>query len=78
MNKIDEEHYADCQHIERLQDYKSKKNDIENIKDFLERYHRDVGTRNNNIIIGGCCGYGVEEMRELMEELNLKKSLSHE
>ena len=68
LNRIDEEHYADCQHIERLQEYKSKKNDTENIKDFVEKYRRE--RNNTDLIIGGCCGYGVEEMRELMEELH--------
>ncbi len=68
LNRIDEENYADCQHIERLQEYKSKKNDIENIKNFIEKYRSE---RNyTDIIIGGCCGYGVEEMCELMEELH--------
>ena len=68
LNRIDEENYADCQHIERLQEYKSKKNDTENIKNFIEKYRRE--RNNTDIIIGGCCGYGVEEMRELMEELH--------
>ena len=68
LNRIDEENYADCQHIERLQQYKSKKNDIENIKAFVEKYKKE---RNyTDLIIGGCCGYGVEEMCELMEELH--------
>lgn len=68
LNRIDEENYADCQHIERLQEYKSKKNETEKIKDFVEKYRKE--RNNTNLIIGGCCGYGVEEMRELMEELN--------
>ena len=68
LNRINEEHYAECQHIERLQEYKSKKNDIENIKNFVEKYKSE--RNNRDIIIGGCCGYGVEEMHELMEELH--------
>ena len=68
LNRIDEENYADCQHIERLQEYKSKKNDTENIKDFVEKYRSERDKA--NLIIGGCCGYGVEEMRELMEEVH--------
>lgn len=67
LNRIDEENYAHCQHIERLQDYKSKQNDIANIKNFVEKYRKE--RNNKDIIIGGCCGYGVKEMRELMEEL---------
>ena len=65
LNKINEEHYAECQHIERLQDYKSKKNDTENIKNFIERYYK-----HGDLIIGGCCGYGADEMRDLMEALS--------
>lgn len=68
LNRIDEENYADCQHIERLQEYKSKKNDTEKIKDFVEKYRKE--RNNTDLIIGGCCGYGVKEMRELMEELH--------
>lgn len=68
LNRIDEENYADCQHIERLQEYKSKKNDTKNIKAFVEKYRKE--RNNTDLIIGGCCGYGVEEMRELMEELH--------
>ncbi len=68
LNRIDEENYADCQHIERLQEYKSKKKDSENIKTFVEKYRSE--RNNTDLIIGGCCGYGVEEMRELMEELH--------
>ena len=68
LNRIDEENYADCQHIERLQEYKSRKNDIANIKNFVEKYRKE--SNNTDLIIGGCCGYGVEEMRELMEELH--------
>ena len=68
LNHINEEQYADCQYIERLQDYKSKHNDITNIKNFIEKYKREGN--HTDIIIGGCCGYGVEEMYELMEELH--------
>ena len=68
LNRIDEENYADNQHIERLQDYKSKQNDTDNIKNFIEKYRKERDEA--NLIIGGCCGYGVEEMSELMEELH--------
>ncbi len=68
LNRIDEENYADNQHIERLQHYKSKQNDTDNIKNFIEKYRKERDEV--NLIIGGCCGYGVEEMSELMEELH--------
>ena len=60
LNKIDEESYKDRQNIDTLQNYKHNISDIDKIKEFYEVYNR------KDLMIGGCCGYGVEEMKELI------------
>ena len=59
-NKINEQAYAiDCQ-VSNLQKFKNQQHiSTKSLQSFL------LGLPFENILIGGCCGYGVEEMREL-------------
>lgn len=59
-NKINEKAYAvDCQ-VDNLQKFKNQQHiSTEKLESFLQNLPF------KNILIGGCCGYGVEEMREL-------------
>ena len=50
-----------------LLDYKNEENiQKENLYQFLNK----LMVYNNTIMIGGCCGYGIEEMRHLMGLIN--------
>ncbi len=63
LNKIHEKQYTTEQIVEDLQSYKHDKCDNNRIKEFINIFL--------DITIGGCCGYGVEEMKELMNELKI-------
>ena len=63
-NKIDEKKYSKELNIEKLQDFYDKKIDnISEIKQFLKTLPFD------EIYIGGCCGYGIDEMKKLINNL---------
>ena len=47
-----------------LQNYKHNHCDLEKIKKFIDNYKK------SEIFIGGCCGYGINEMKELIKCLN--------
>lgn len=66
LNKINEELYKNNQEQKELQNYKHNDSDLKKIKTFIEKYDK------NEIFIGGCCGYGVKEMKELIEFINIK------
>ena len=75
LNKIDEQQYLavkngcdngrdDRSAINLEQFYIDRDNDLNKIHDFCKKY--DLS---NNLIIGGCCGYGVEDMKVLKTKL---------
>ena len=70
-NKIDEKGYAkwtgDKSKLIRLQDFESPELiDSQQLQIFLKYLEK----RYPKIIIGGCCGYGKEEMKELIKMVN--------
>lgn len=72
LNKIEEKKYAkdfksSGEYLKNnLQKYKNSTNDEEYIKDFIK------GLPFNEIFIGGCCGYGINEMKYLIDLLVIK------
>ena len=66
LNKINEQEYKKTRNnIENnTMDleifYIEDNSDLNKIKLFLDNY-----THSNNLLIGGCCGYGIEEMKQL-------------
>lgn len=67
LNKIDEKKYKTDQIVKDLQSYKHTNLTIEQkeytkLLDFSKQFH--------HIYIGGCCGYGVEEMKTLINFKN--------
>lgn len=62
LNNIDEETYTQAQHANELQSYKldSLEKTMNKVKEFIPQIDRE------KIMIGGCCGYGVNEMRKLI------------
>ena len=69
-NKIDEKKYKNYQGDKKtfqLQDYIVDENiPVEELYKFIKYLEH----KNQDIIIGGCCGYGIEEMKSLMSILN--------
>lgn len=70
-NKINEKEYSeykDKSNVEdrkkNLQNFYKKYDEIDKIKHFVNNIPH------NEIFIGGCCGYGVEEMKELIANLS--------
>tara|TARA_E500000178_G_C16968515_1_gene729702 strand:- start:207 stop:1025 length:819 start_codon:yes stop_codon:yes gene_type:complete len=64
-NKINEKKYAEESDVCQLQNFKSNKNITqEKLNDFLNSLDFE------EVFIGGCCGYGVQEMKELIEMLD--------
>ena len=65
-NKIDEKkYYKENNDIKNLKNYQTKDEiNGENLKEFLNT------TNLNEVFIGGCCGYGVKEMKVLIEIIN--------
>tara|TARA_B100001093_G_C26813321_1_gene1008515 strand:- start:143 stop:970 length:828 start_codon:yes stop_codon:yes gene_type:complete len=60
LNKINEQSYKYDQNKKELQNYKHNICDLEKIKKFIQNYNK------KEIYIGGCCGYGINEMKELI------------
>lgn len=64
-NKIDEKKYRDADDNTKITElstyYIDGDNDLNKIIKFIKNYKCS-----NNLIIGGCCGYGVNEMTELI------------
>ena len=67
-NKIEEQEYKNKEKSVRSKELNSCLNDDlitkEQINLFLEN------CESNNIIIGGCCGYGINEMKEIIKIIN--------
>lgn len=64
-NKINEKKYSEKSDVSKLQNFKNNKNITqENLDNFLNILNFD------EVFIGGCCGYGVKEMKELIEILD--------
>ena len=65
-NKINEKKYAEKCDPSKLQNFKENRNITKcKLNNFL------LTLQHNEIFIGGCCGYGVSEMKELIEIINL-------
>ena len=69
-NKIDEKKYSDYKNKsnvadrkKNLQNYYQESDDYSKIKYFLDEISFD------EIYVGGCCGYGIEEMKYLIKDL---------
>ena len=63
-NKIDEKNYSKSHDLKNLQKYYlDKEVNYEKLKSFLKKFN------NQEIFIGGCCGYGIDEMKELIESI---------
>lgn len=61
LNKIDETKYNKTKSANQLQQCKLNSNETDKIKEFIDSYEYD------KLYVGGCCGYGVKEMRELID-----------
>ncbi len=72
LNNIDEERYKQAQVASSLQSYHldTINNTMNEIKEFIRTVDR------KKIMIGGCCGYGVNEMRKLIHYIT--KDLYHQ
>uniref|UniRef100_A0AB39JB35 Homocysteine S-Methyltransferase Family Protein n=1 Tax=Florenciella sp. virus SA2 TaxID=3240092 RepID=A0AB39JB35_9VIRU len=63
-NKINEKKYAEESDVSNLQSFKVNKNITKNnLHSFLNKLSF------KEVFIGGCCGYGVQEMKELIKIL---------
>ena len=69
-NYINEKAYALSQDVSKLQSFKILPKKENNYEDFF----KDLPF--NDVVIGGCCGYGVKEMRSLVNELKNKGLVS--
>ena len=71
LNNIDEEKYKEAQIASSLQSYKlnTLNNTMNEIKEFIPNIDRE------KVMIGGCCGYGVNEMRKLIYAVTKDRSL---
>ena len=64
-NKINEKSYSKASNITELQKFKNNENiKKENLNFFLNSLNFE------EIFIGGCCGYGIEDMKELISFFN--------
>jgi S-methylmethionine-dependent homocysteine/selenocysteine methylase len=69
-NYINEKAYALSQDVSNLQSFKIQCKKENNYGDFLE------GLPFKDIVVGGCCGYGVDEICSLIKEFKNKGLLS--
>lgn len=61
LNNIDEKKYKENPIVKDLQEFKTDNNEYDDIKDFIKDF--------KEIYIGGCCGYGIDEMRMLINHI---------
>ena len=67
LNKIDEVAYSNKQLAGELQNYEIKHNEYNKINEFIDSL--DL----KQIMIGGCCGYGVTEMKQMIKIININQ-----
>jgi len=64
-NKINEKKYAENSDVSKLQNYKINRNiTVDKLLEFLNSLDFE------EVFLGGCCGYGVQEMKELIEMIH--------